>query len=113
MFGSISKFEHERLMEEGRHARATVIDARTLAIAGVPIRFTKLGRVRGGTNSVKVHLRVEPDGEPPFEVTQRVRFPEGTGREPGDELDVVFDPSDPQKLILDPDSWAGSKPRRS
>ncbi len=113
MFGSISKDEHERLIDEGRHARATVLDARTLKIAGVPIRFTKLGRPRGGTHSVSAHLRIEPEGEEPFEVTQRVRFPEDTGREPGDELDVVYDPDDPRKLILDPDSWAGSKPRRA
>ena len=28
-------------------------------------------------------------------------------------LAVVFDPADHERMILDPDSWQGSKPRRS
>ena len=113
MFGSISKQEHEQIMERGEHAHAVILDARTMALGKAPIRFAKLGGVRSGTHAVTAHLRVEPDGKPPFEVRKRFRFPEHTPREPGTRIDVVFDPEDPERMILDPGSWAGSKPRRS
>ena len=47
------------------------------------------------------------------EEAKRFRFPEHTPREPGTRLAVVFDPADHERMILDPDSWQGSKPRRS
>ncbi|MGZ5308185.1 MAG: hypothetical protein ACXWDP_03225 [Solirubrobacterales bacterium] len=113
MFGSISKQEHARIMEHGEHAQAVILDSKTMALGSAPIRFAKLGGVRSATHAVTVHLRVEPKDKPPFEVRKRFRFPEHTLREPGDRLDVVFDPNDTEQMILDPDSWAGSKPRRS
>jgi hypothetical protein len=113
MFGSISKAEHERIMDEGEHAHATVLDSKTLALGSVPVRFTKIGGMRSGTHAVMVRLRVEPRDGKPFEVRKRFRFPEHTRREPGTRIDVVFDPSDRERMILDPDSWAGSKPRRN
>jgi hypothetical protein len=70
-------------------------------------------RAGQGTYSVSARLRIEPaDGEP-FEVRRRLRLPEGTSRDPGTRLDVIFDRADHGKLILDPGSWAGAKPRRS
>ena len=113
MFGSISKAEHERIMAAGEHAQATVLDSKTLALWSAPIRFAKLGGMRSGTHAVTVHLRVEPREGEPFEVRKRFRFPEHTRREPGARIDVVFDPADREAMILDPDSWQGSKPRRS
>jgi hypothetical protein len=113
MFGSISKQEHARIMEQGEHAQAVILDSKTMGIGGAAIRFAKLGGVRSATHAVTAHLRVEPEGKPPFEVRKRFRFPEHTQREPGDRLDVVFDPNDTERMILDPDSWAGSKPRRA
>ncbi len=113
MFGSISKSEHERILEHGEHAEAEILDAKTLGLGGIPIRFTKLGKVRGGTHAVSTRLRVEPRDGDAFEVKKRLRFPEHTPREPGTRLAVVFDPSDHERMILDPDSWAGSKPRRN
>jgi hypothetical protein len=115
MFGSISKKEHAALMETGEHASAVILDAKTLAVGKAPIRFAKLGGVRTGTgtHAVTTHLRVEPEGGTAFEVKRRIRFPENTPREPGTQLAVVFDPDDHERLILDPDSWAGAKPRRS
>jgi hypothetical protein len=115
MFGSISKKEHQQLMETGEHADAVILDSKTLTIGKAPIRFAKLGGVRAGTgtHAVTTHLRVEPKSGTPFEIKQRIRFPENTSREPGTRLAVVFDPDDHERLILDPDSWQGSKPRRS
>jgi hypothetical protein len=114
MFGSISKKEHHQLMETGEHADAVILDAKTLTIGKAPIRFAKLGGVRAGTgtHAVTTHLRVEPKSGAAFEIKQRLRFPEHTPREPGTRLAVVFDPENPEMIILDPDSWAGSKPRR-
>ena len=64
------------------------------------------------THAVDAHLRVEPQGEQPFEVRKRIRIPEDTPREPGTRLAVIYDPDDHELMILDPDSWQGSKPRR-
>jgi hypothetical protein len=113
MFGSISKAEHERIMDEGEHAQATILDSKTLALGSAPVRFTKLMGIRAGTHAVTAHLRVEPREGEPFEVHKRFRFPEHTPREPGTKLAVVFDPADHERMILDPDSWQGSKPRRT
>jgi hypothetical protein len=115
MFGSMSRKEHHELIEAGEHADAVILDAKTLKLAGAPIRFAKIGGVRAGTgtHAVMTHLRVEPKGGTAFEVKQRIRFPENTPRDPGTRLAIVFDPDDHEKLILDPDSWAGAKPRRS
>jgi hypothetical protein len=113
MFGSISKQEHERLMKIGVHAEAVVLDSKTLGLGSAPLRFARLGGMHSGTHAVRTHLRVEPSDGEPFEVRRRFRFPEHTPREPGTRLAVVFDPDDREKMILDPDSWAGSKPRRS
>jgi hypothetical protein len=116
MFGSISRKEHEALIESGEHAEATVLDARPLTIAGAPIRFAKLfggARPGTGTHAYTTHLRVEPDGGEAFEIKQRLRVPESTPCEAGSRLAVVYDPDDHSKMVLDPDSWQGSKPRRS
>ena len=116
MFGSISRKEHDELIESGEHAEAEVLDAKMLKIAGAPVRFGKLvggGRPGTGTHSYTTHLRVEPQEGDPFEVKQRIRVPENTACEAGSRLAVVYDPADHSKLILDPDSWQGAKPRRA
>jgi hypothetical protein len=116
MFGSISRKDHEALIENGKHAEATVLDAKLLTIAGAPIRFAKLfggARPGTGTHAYTTHLRVEPVGGEAFEIKQRLRVPESTPCEAGSRLAVVFDPDDHSKMVLDPDSWQGSKPRRS
>jgi hypothetical protein len=116
MFGSISRKEHDALIESGEHANAVVLDAKLLTIAGAPIRFAKLfggARPGTGTHAYTTHLRVEPEGAEAFEIKQRLRVPESTPCEAGTQLAVVFDPDDHSKLVLDPDSWQGSKPRRS
>jgi hypothetical protein len=116
MFGSISRKDHDELIESGEHAEAVVLDAKMLTIAGTPIRFAKLfgaARPGTGTHAFTAHLRVEPSHGEPFEVEQRIRVPENTPCETGTRLAVVFDPSDHSKLILDPDSWQGAKPRRA
>ena len=116
MFGSISRKEHDALIENGEHAEAVVLDAKLLSLAGAPIRFAKLfggARPGTGTHAYTTHLRVEPEGSEAFEIKQRLRVPESTPCEPGSRLAVVFDPDDHSKLVLDPDSWQGSKARRA
>jgi hypothetical protein len=107
MFGSLSRQDHFRLIEEGEAADAVVLEARTVGIGGAPLRFSKTyGGLRTGTNAVDLHIRVQPTGGEPYEVKRRMRMPEHTPRDPGDHVKVIFDPADPEKLIVDPDSWA-------
>ncbi|MDX6617019.1 MAG: hypothetical protein QOD60_2110 [Solirubrobacterales bacterium] len=116
MFGSISRKQHDDLVENGEHAEAVVLEAKLLTLAGAPIRFAKMfGGVRPGTgtHAYTAHLRVEPEGGEAFEIKQRLRIPESTPCEAGTRLAVVFDPDDHSKLVLDPDSWQGSKARRA
>lgn len=107
MFGSISRREHLRLIEEGETADAVVLEASTFGLGGAPLRFGRAyGGVRPGTHAVDLRLRIQPAGGEPFEVKRRVRVPEQTPREPGDHVTVIFEPGDPEKLIVDPASWA-------
>lgn len=51
--------------------------------------------------ALKVRLRVEPEGEPAFEVETRLRFPQMGVPSAGMRLPVVYDPEDPDDLMLD------------
>lgn len=52
---------------------------------------------------VTVTLRVEPDGEAPFEVREKFRFPQLSMPSVGQRLSVVYDPEDRERVMLDED----------
>jgi hypothetical protein len=52
----------------------------------------------------RARIRVEPDGEPAFELDQDFRFGDYGRKAPkaGDTLHVVYDPGDPEKAMIAP-----------
>lgn len=66
-----------------------------------PIMVNHRGSTRDANRSewsVKVRLRIEPAGEPPFETTVRLRFPLGAPPRAGGRVAVRYDPVDPSVL---------------
>jgi hypothetical protein len=100
MFGK-GRRERRQLERSGRRARATVLE---IAALGLNIGDAGPDRASSGSDAVrKTTLRVEPEGEPPFEVTKRLRY--GHGRflpKAGDAIEVLYDPKDHEKLMVAP-----------
>jgi hypothetical protein len=98
MLGKPSRHLRHKLESEGRTAVATVL---AISEHGMSVT-TGNGEIVSNTEVVlKTHLRVEPDGEPAFEVEQRFRYSQFGVPGVGDKLTVRFDPSDHEKLMID------------
>ncbi len=51
--------------------------------------------------AVRALLRVEPAGEPAFEVEQKLRFSQAAIPTPGAPVAVIYDPADRERIIVD------------
>jgi hypothetical protein len=98
MLGKPSKRKQRKLEEDGTKAQATILE---IADKGLAITSGQEAIVSDTEIARKVHLKVTPDSEPEFEVTQRFRFPQLEVPRVGDLLGVIYDPSDHDKIILD------------
>lgn len=101
MFGK-AKRERERLERSGKRAPATVVE-----IAGQGWSIGEGGGDRSFSASEIVRmstLRVEPEGEPEFEVRKRIRYGlyGRTVPKAGDRIEVLFDPSDHERIVVAP-----------
>jgi hypothetical protein len=88
------------LLDSGSTAKATVLDAHQ--------KPPSASSMRGGTtyrfNTItwNVALRVTPETEPEFEVSQEMRVPYLIDLSPGFALQVLYDPGDHTRMIIDP-----------
>jgi hypothetical protein len=51
--------------------------------------------------ALKAHLRVQPEGEPEFEVKKRFSFPQLAVPSAGQTVPVIYDPNDHDKILVD------------
>ena len=72
MLGKPSKRLMKQLEENGKHAKATVVE---IAEKGMAVTRGAEGVVGNTELALKAHLRVQPDDEPEFEVKKRFSFP--------------------------------------
>jgi hypothetical protein len=98
MLGKRSKRTRQRLEESGTKARATILE---IADKGIAESSGQEGIVANTELVRKTHLKVTPDNEPEFEVTQRFRFPQDGLPRAGQVVSVIYDPSDHDKIMLD------------
>ena len=95
MFGKKGRLEKKLERGEARRAYATVVEWKWLA-------ENRTRDVGTNTGLMRLHLRVEPEAEPPFEVSMNTHItdpalvPNETGK-----LPVVFDPEDRDEVMLD------------
>jgi hypothetical protein len=101
MLGKRNYFTRKKLEEHGTVAKATVVEISDKAMA---VTHGAEGPVSNTELIVKTRLRVEPEGEPSFEVHQKFRYPQLDLPGVGSVLTVRFDPEDHDKVMLDPDA---------
>jgi hypothetical protein len=100
MFGNKKKLEAQLERQGGTVAWATVVDAKDKWASASTDGF---GMVNSRTDHMRVSLRVEPDGQEPFEVTVNQAF-KGSIPMKGWQCKVIYDPSDPSKIAIQEDS---------
>lgn len=98
MLGKLSNRTIKRLEENGRRANATVLE---IASRGMTITHGNDAIVANTKVVLKTRLRVEPDGEPAFEVHEKFRFSQFAIPSAGSVVPVVYDPDDHDKIMLD------------
>src|SRR4051794_33404508 len=103
MLGKPSHRTRKRLEERGRTASATVLE---IAQKGMTVTSGNDQIVANPQVMLKTKLRVEPDGEPAFEVEQRFRYSQFAIPAVGSVLAVVYDPDDHDKVMLSEDPAA-------
>ena len=113
MLGKPSRRTRKHLDENGRVAQAEVLE-----IADSGPTFEREGHERKWWRpddaipdwmrpsrqiyeiALKTRLRVRPEGEPEFDVETTIRFPQSYEPKAGDEIEVIYDPEDHDKLML-------------
>jgi len=98
MLGKLSNRTIKRLEENGRRANATVLE---IASRGMTITHGNEAIVSNTKVVLKTKLRVEPDGEPAFEVQEKFRYSQFALPSAGTVLAVIYDPDDHDKIMLD------------
>jgi hypothetical protein len=106
MLGKPSHRTRKRLEENGRTASATVLE---IASRGMTITSGNEQIVANTKVMLKTKLRVEPDGEPAFEVEQRFRYSQFAIPSSGTRVAVVYDPDDHDKIMLSDDPTAATQ----
>jgi hypothetical protein len=105
MFGRNKRLERQLEEHGGKEAWATVLESKQewASTGGVNV-------APGHAGSLSIHqklkLRVEPDGESPFEATVKQVFNDTHGwpiPQEGWSVTVLYDPNDHSKLVLDLD----------
>jgi hypothetical protein len=104
MFGHNKRLERQ-LKEKGKSSWATVLESKRewASTGGVDKSPGQAGSI---TIHQKFRLRVEPEGEPPFEATVRQVFNDSLGWHIPQEdwsVGVFFDPLDHSKVVIDVD----------
>jgi hypothetical protein len=111
MLGKRNWFTRRHLETEGREAVATVLE---IAKRGMAVTTGGGALVSDTEVALTTRLRVEPAGEPAFEVEQRFRYPQLNVPGVGDQITVRYDPADHDKIMIDRDNpLAGHTPTRS
>jgi hypothetical protein len=98
MLGKPSRRTRHRLEDHGKKAPATVLEVgkRGMAIT------TGSGQLVSDTEvALKLSLRVEPEGEPPFELWTKLRFSQFGMPQAGSKIAVIYDPEDHESIMLD------------
>lgn len=91
------------LEKHGRRARARVLETIKLLSSTSSGRKTSTGLNANVHEKWKVRIRVEPEGEAPFELETKISFPRDDGRvREGLVFPVLYDPEDPEKIEYDP-----------
>jgi hypothetical protein len=98
MLGKRSKRSQNKLEESGTKATATIVE---IAEKGIATSSGQEGIVANTQVVRKTRLRVTPENEPEFEVTQRFRFPQDAVPSAGRVISVIYDPADHDKIMLD------------
>src|SRR3954453_2991815 len=108
MFGKPSKRQQKRLAEQGVRAPATVV---SIAERGMAVTSGAEGIVSNTELMLKTTLRVEPTGQPSFDVTKRISWPQLSVPSAGMKINVVFNPDDHDDIMVDRDApFASSIP---
>jgi hypothetical protein len=98
----IYKHEHleKKLREHGRTAPAEILAMRTEGSGnGLGAMWATDDDLSKQWTLCWFHLRVMPEGEPPFEASVRSRL--HTFKYKGDSVPVLFDPDDHDKVVVD------------
>ena len=98
MLGKPSRRTRKRLEEAGRKANATVVE---IAEKGVAVTTGPEGVVSATQLALKTTLKVQPEGEPEFEVKTTFRYPQLSVPAAGQQLAIIYDPEDHDKIMLD------------
>jgi hypothetical protein len=98
MLGKPSKRTQKKLEENGKRANATVVD---IAEKGMAVTSGAEGIVANTEVMLKTRMKVQPEGEPEFEVTERFRYPQLAIPSAGSVLPVIYDPEDHDKVMID------------
>jgi hypothetical protein len=100
LFGS-GKRERKHLEQAGKRAPATVVE---IARFGLNIGDAGPDRASSGSEALRTTtLRVQPEGEPEFEVKRRIRYGDGKPvPKAGDVIEVLYDPEDHEKVMVAP-----------
>jgi hypothetical protein len=101
MFGKLSSRKQKQLRESGTRAVATVL---SVAEKGMAITNGADNVVSNTTLALKTTLRVEPTGEPAFEITERFRYSQFGVPIVGQKVGVIFDPEDHETIMIDDQS---------
>jgi hypothetical protein len=103
MLGHNKRLERKLREHGGARAWATVLESEKQwsSTGGANVSPGQAGSM---TIHQKLRLRVEPDGEPPFEATVKQVFNDSYGwhiPQPGYSVKVLYDASDHSKLVID------------
>lgn len=96
-------FGRRDLEKHGRRAKARVLEAIDLLSSTSSGRKTSAGLNANVHEKWRVRIRVEPEGEAPFELETKISFPRDDGRvREGLVFPVLYDPEDHEQIEYDP-----------
>jgi hypothetical protein len=98
MLGKPSRRTRKKLEAHGRVASAVILE---IAEKGMSVTNGNDSIVANTEVVLKTRVRVEPEGEPAFEVHQRFRFPQLSVPGVGSHISVRYDPDDHDNIMID------------
>jgi hypothetical protein len=95
-------YKHKRLLEQlrvsGRAAQAKILHCRDEGTGATSKRTVDFDITQSWGN-YQLELRVRPEGEPEFDAVVKTRL--YWGRNPGDVVEVFYDPDDHDRIVVD------------